>query len=101
MCELSVQCVAFSINEVFSLNFMSFASVINIPIKMFYGIVANSFAAVGFAVCELNWKLCALPRTHTVKNLMRSNEANEFYIASNNFIYINHSHVKVYARCCK
>lgn len=93
MCELSVQCVAFSINEVFSLNFMSFASVINIPIKMFYGIVANSFAAVGFAVCELNWKLC--------KNLMRSNEANEFYIASNNFIYINHSHVKVYARCCK
>lgn len=96
-----MQCVAFSINDVFSLNFMSFASVINIPIKMFYGIVANSFAAVGFAVCELNWKLCALPHKHTVKNLMRSNEANEFYIASNNFIYINHSHVKVYARCCK
>lgn len=52
--------------------------------KMFCQLICGSF------------RLCSLWIQLKVTNLMRSNEANEFYIASNNFIYINHSYVKVY-----
>lgn len=78
---------------------MGFASITNMSIKLFhYKIVANSFAAL----LALQFVNSAESCEKENKNiLMRSNEANEFYIASSNFIFINHSYAKVYARCCK